>query len=605
MKIANHVQALGRFLVVGALLGATSCSHDIAAPNHAADDQLNFEQDGFTLRLFLPLVVGQISFLTTSYGTANPAPASARVISPELARIDTTWSFRDNVQSQVTALAPGQAAIRVVSTVDTTVQTTFHIPVRIARADSIWVDSSSYTVRGRDSLRIAVAVLDQATRTMANSVVGVAVPDGLMTATASQSAIIVHGVKPGHSTLHLTAGDVARDVPITVISAPNADLVATPTGGTLDLLSSGLSGISNFRITRAPTHGTATITSGALHYQPPAGFYGLDSLTYTAKTGSVTESATIKLNTLPGPFDVQKVMLAAELYRPDINDAGQVAGLVTRPDSSKRAVRWTQGRLDTLFSVSSPSGVVGIDNTGAVAGVVDSRVVRWASPASPPDTLLSQSVVAFNVFLSGGGTVGTCVGSSFCYRWRAGVLDSISIPHAVGQSPGILPQFVDDGGDFFGIDPTNSPYSYGAVLYANGTRGSFALPGGRGATGISAVSDAGVAVGISEVSPGGAPERDKWHPFRFDHGLMVDLRPAYPTLNALSGINSVGWMLGTVAPASQLDLVFSGATAPVQALLSDPSLRVESAQLNNTGQMLAVVVDRSGERWYAVLSAPR
>lgn len=111
-------------------------------------------------------------------------------------------------------------------------------------------------------------------------------------------------------------------------------------------------------------------------------------------------------------------------------------------------------------------------------------------------------------------------------------------------------------------------------------------------------------MGASEVSPGGVG-RDHFHPFRYDHGTIVDMRPLYPSLNGLLGINNAGWMLGTTDPANQVSLVFSGATAPVQALLADSSLRVESAQLNNIGQMLAVVVDQSGARWYAVLSAAR
>lgn len=420
----SHLRLVRGFLVVGALITVSDCSNDIVAPNHTADDQLVFQQDGFTLRLSVPLVVGRQSFVETSYGATNPVPAFANVLSPDLARIDTTWGFRDNVESQVTALAPGQATIRVVSTIDATLQTTFHIPVRISRPDTIEVDSASFTLRGRDSLRIPVVVEDQAKRTVASSTLGVTVPDGRTTATIGQSVIIVHGVKPGKSTLHLTAGDVTRDLSVDVISSTNADLTATPTGGTLDLVVSSLSGIGNFKIARAPTRGTASINSGVLHYQPPTAFYGLDSLTYTSTTGSASETATVHLNVLPGPFAVQKVMLVTDLYRPDINDAGQVTGLVTRSDSSKRAVRWTDGRLDTLPSLSSPTGVAGIDNTGAVVGVIDSKVVRWRSPASSPDTLMPGSV-----FMSGGGTLGSC-STKLCHRWRAGVIDSIAVPPA-------------------------------------------------------------------------------------------------------------------------------------------------------------------------------
>src|SRR6478672_11668210 len=113
---------------MGALVAGPDCSHDIVAPNHAADDQLVFAQDGFTLQLLAPLVVGYSSFVLTSYGPSSPVPAPANVLSPDLVRIDMVWGHSRDVESQVTALAVGQAAIRVVSAIDTTCGRRFTSP---------------------------------------------------------------------------------------------------------------------------------------------------------------------------------------------------------------------------------------------------------------------------------------------------------------------------------------------------------------------------------------------------------------------------------------------------------------------------------------------
>ena len=112
------------------------------------------------------------------------------------------------------------------------------------------------------------------------------------------------------------------------------------------------------------------------------------------------------------------------------------------------------------------------------------------------------------------------------------------------------------------------------------------------------MSDNGVVVGVSEV----LPSSGIYHPLRFDGQTTVDLTKEYPTLSGLGAINNDGWMLGAATGSTSPMLLYNRALAPLQTLLVDSSLRLESTTLNNAGQLLALVVDQAGARRYFVLS---
>ncbi len=108
-----------------------------------------------------------------------------------------------------------------------------------------------------------------------------------------------------------TGNGATVSVTVAVPAAPTVSPVslttAYNTGGAVALNGSGV--IQSYAVASGPAHGSASISGGSLNYTPAAGYYGADSLTYTATgPGGVSSAAplsiTVGLPARPGASPV-------------------------------------------------------------------------------------------------------------------------------------------------------------------------------------------------------------------------------------------------------------------------------------------------------------
>ena len=122
-------------------------------------------------------------------------------------------------------------------------------------------------------------------------------------------------------------------VPLTTAEDTSADAAPSCTDADGDTLT--------YAIATQPSHGTASIVAGQLHYVPTANYHGPDSFTYQANDGTV-DSASATVTVTVSSVNDAPVAVAGQLQHAQEHDQGR--GRPGRPRQRHRCRRRHPGR---------------------------------------------------------------------------------------------------------------------------------------------------------------------------------------------------------------------------------------------------------------------
>jgi uncharacterized membrane protein len=419
---------------------------------------------------------------------------------------------------------------------------------------------------------------------------------GYMIGWGDSVAVTVAGLKPQLTSVHVTLGSATADVPLQPGVVADDSAIVMAMGKTIDVAANDAPDVSNVRIVGPPTHASATVVGGAIRVQPSGGFLGRDSLRYVATAAGRTDTATLRLAVMPGPYSVAAVVdLTPVSAIQGMNDSGQVYATIVLADKTTRALRWTAGRIDTLQYGGAATMATGMDASGLVVGMSGSTAVLWRPGMTEGESILGNTGTGALPRISSGGTIvlnDPVALPQFQYNHfvvKGGVIEqSLSQIRAADA--------VDDAGDYMGIAARGELYPPGIVHYADGHVSFF---GGRGtdATGMNNHAAVVCNAGISGSDPA-------YRPMLFDGRTQAVLSDSLTTLSVVLGINDAGWIQGlfvSTLQTRQPALVVGGAAVPFQSLLADQSLVLnDPIGLSNSDRVLARVTGTGGS-YYVIL----
>lgn len=417
-------------------------------------------------------------------------------------------------------------------------------------------------------------------------------------------AVTVVGLKPGATSLRVSLGSATADIPAELGAVVDDSAVVTANGKTIDVTANDAAGAAGVRIVRGPNNASATVVDHTIQVQPVNGYYGPDSLIYVASAGGRTDTAKVRLVMMPGPYSVAGVVdVTTDYYDLGMNDSGQVYATVTLGDGTKRAVRWTAGKIDTLQYGGAATIASGIASSGTVVGMSGSTAVLWRAGSTNGESILGDAGSGISPRISSGGTIvvtDTTQPPRFSFNYNHFIVRNGAIERRATHV--YTAEAVDDAGDYVGLDILNSMYPEGLIHYADDHIGVF---GGRG-TSIGGMNNHG-AVALNAGLSGSDPI---YRPMLFDGSSQIVLSNVYKTLVFVSRINDAGWISGGSSAnnggiASSPALGIGGALAPLQSLLADQSLHADAiVTLSNSGRILARITGADGPR-LVVLTPPQ
>lgn len=93
------------------------------------------------------------------------------------------------------------------------------------------------------------------------------------------------------------------------------DTLVIPASGVLENDINPLAGVMTAKLVDKPEHGSLALNAnGGFSYQPNTGFVGQDHFTYRADNGQLSNIATVSLEIISTPNQMQRVMLPVVLY---------------------------------------------------------------------------------------------------------------------------------------------------------------------------------------------------------------------------------------------------------------------------------------------------
>jgi hypothetical protein len=621
--------------VLGGGLFVVGCSADHALAPHRE------QQDGFTVTYSGPFVVDHLNRLTIRHASDGHSTLIVTVDSARVAGIAQSGcseaalgsdascvikrSYRGDgsglicddsgigdwvCEAPIYSKAPGEFSLTMSAGADTTA---FHFSVDSQRVVKIVSPSKPVVARLNAAATFTVALIDQLGAPIRNTkpitaivdtsiaYVGEVVPTTVAETTITHFsvwgdsvAVTVGARKPGATAVRLSAGAATQDVAIRVTGVADDTAIVLPSGTRVDVTANDGAGASNVRIVRQPSHSSASVVGTAVQVQPLNGFLGLDSLTYVATVAGQSDTGKVRLAMMPGPYQVSAVVdVPAAGSNLGLNDVGQVCATVVISDGTTRAVRWTNGTVDTLEYGGAATVASGIDASGTVVGMSGSTAVLWRPGSAVGESILSSDSPARSPHISSGGTIvlsdPTPQSAPAQLNFNHFVVKDGVVQQSVTQI--YTAAAVDDAGDYVGVAFTGSEYPPAIIHYADGHIVFF---GGR-TNSIAGMNNHGVVVFNAGVS-GADPQQ---RAMLFDGSTQTVLSSRNPAFDWAFQINDAGWIRGELAVSPAL--MIGRAVAPFQALLVDQSLSVESFLLSNADRVLAKVRDAEGSR-YVILT---
>lgn len=280
--------------------------------------------------------------------------------------------------------------------------------------------------------------------------------------------------------------------------------------------------------------------------------------------------------------------LPAAFNPSDINNAGQMAGVVYADMTTPHAAIYTDGSVTDLGSIGATwSYASALNEVGAVTGNFDTA--DGASHAFLYQNGVVHDLGAVNAL--GLNAAGDVVGQAYNAQGASGFLyhagTMTDIGH-LGTGTTSLAAAINDSGQIVGESDTaaelhapSHPY-----LYDHGTLVDLGTLAGREVNSAVAINNAGQVAGYSESANGGM------HVFFYEHGVMTDLGSFGGRDVTIGGMNQLGQVVGTGNTWDGPDVPFissNGALVDLNTLI-DATLgwTITSAlDINDHGQIIA------------------
>lgn len=225
----------------------------------------------------------------------------------------------------------------------------------------------------------------------------------------------------------------------------------------------------------------------------------------------------------------------------DINDRGEVVGEADTTNGDSVACRWSGAEA---HEVPGAATIYAVNNSGAMAGVMNESAVYWSSSDAPPTLITATGAIGIAFGLSDGGRI-------------------------VGQAET--------------ADPDERVSR--AFAYANGVAAGLVELGRGLSSSAQAVNERGQVAGFFE------PARGRTHAFLFEGGEMRDLDTMNNAYSAAYGINDKGDVVGVMFSSPNDDdqafIASGGSMYNLNDLLDtreDWNL-VEAWDINDAGQI--------------------
>lgn len=280
--------------------------------------------------------------------------------------------------------------------------------------------------------------------------------------------------------------------------------------------------------------------------------------------------------------------LPAAFSPSDINNAGQMAGVVYAGSAGPHAAIYTDGAVTDLGAIGATwSFASAINEAGAVAGNFDTAA--GASHAFLYLNGVMHDIGAANAL--GLNAAGDVVGQTYNAHGASGFLYHAGTMTEIGHlGTGItsLAAAINDSGQIVGESDTaaelhapSHPY-----LYDHGTLVDLGTLAGREVNSAVVINNAGQVAGYSESANGGM------HAFFYEDGVMTDLGSFGGLDVTIGGMNQLGQVVGTGNTWDGPDVPFissNGALIDLNTLIdATVGWTITSAlDINDHGQIIA------------------
>jgi hypothetical protein len=394
----------------------------------------------------------------------------------------------------------------------------------------------------------------------------------------------------GSTSIHVTVDGNTIDLPVLLNATAPDTAYASPAGATIDIAANDLPRSEEIRLIGSTAHGSVSLSLGTIRYTPLPGYRGIDSVRYTTRSSSRTDTATVLIGAGPGPFDAAFIGSTATLTAVDVNDSGQVAGTLL-VSSGDRPFRWSSGVIETLYYGPGATRGKGIDNSGTVVGTfaegTQTRVIRWPLNGTAHDPFDALFPADVNVRVSNAGVI--FAGGVNGFLWRNGQPG----PAATNSRDAFA---VNDNGDVaVNTHPAQRQPFYRPIVYVNGAKAQSPNCDKMSASGLNNAGEIGVT---------SCPQDANGPPSLYSSRTLTTtaIQPRIQAdLRFITQVNDSRHMTGIA-----IDPVFlvDGTIAyPIRALLADPSLRIDSVvRLNNNDQILVLATNAQGQQGYYLLT---